>query len=146
MLYFHFSSSPPSPCTGSCPSLFTSGFKISDSVGSHVPVFISAPGLLCPCLYYCFYSPVILDYVEPNLLKRGFFQGHTLPCKLRVVVQTWNSSTWDAEARGLRVPGQPGLHSKTRLQINKYMHNIHTYILILLGFCIIWLLMVYNLF
>jgi hypothetical protein len=33
--------------------------------------------------------------------------------ELSVVMHTCNSSTQEAEAGGLRVPGQPGLHSET---------------------------------
>jgi hypothetical protein len=38
---------------------------------------------------------------------------------LGMVVHTYNPSTWEDEASGLRVQGQPRLHSKILIQKNK---------------------------
>jgi hypothetical protein len=45
--------------------------------------------------------------------------------QLGMVVHTYNSSTQEAEVGGLRVRGQPGLHSEVMSQQNKQIRSYH---------------------
>jgi hypothetical protein len=44
--------------------------------------------------------------------------SRSLP-KLGVVIQPYNTSTWETEAEELQFQGQPGLHSETICEITK---------------------------
>jgi hypothetical protein len=45
-----------------------------------------------------------------------------------MVVHTYNPSTWEAEAGGSRVQGQPGLHNEILYENNHHHHhNTHTH-------------------
>jgi hypothetical protein len=59
------------------------------------------------------------DYIRTTASRlSGYQKSQSL---LGVLVHSCNASTWEAEAGGLWVPGQPRLHNKTTLpqQINK---------------------------
>jgi hypothetical protein len=48
---------------------------------------------------------------------------------VRIVVHTYNPSTWEAKAGGPQIQGQPGIHSKTQFQKKKktIKHNAKPY-------------------
>jgi hypothetical protein len=52
-----------------------------------------------------------------NIFKlREKDQLQSIFISLGIVVDTCNSSTWEAEVRGLKVPNQSGQHAKTLYQ------------------------------
>jgi hypothetical protein len=66
-------------------------------------------------------SPRILNLLsgvglEPSYYWLSWFRLKTLEPKLGVVVHAYNRSTWEAEAQGSWVLGQPGLRGETLSQ------------------------------